>query len=73
LKIAEGNGYKWTGIVDSYDYLKPKLREFYSSEGPNLLVIRISEPLKGNLPRLVKPLAYKEAFFNFTQEFRTKN
>lgn len=73
MKIAEANGYRWTGIVDSYEYLKPKLREFYSSEGPNLLVIRISEPLKGNLPRLVKPLAYKEAFFKFLQEFRMKN
>ena len=73
LKIAVANGYKWTGIVDSYDYLKPKLREFYSEEGPNLLVIRISEPLKGNLPRLVKPLAYKEAFFKLMQEFRMKN
>ncbi|MHA1452788.1 MAG: thiamine pyrophosphate-dependent enzyme, partial [Promethearchaeota archaeon] len=73
MKIAEANGYKWTGIVDSYEYLKPKLREFYSEEGPNLLVIRISEPLKGNLPRLVKPLAYKEAFFKLMQELRTKN
>ncbi len=67
-KIAEGNGYNSTDIVDSYEYLKPKLREFFSNDGPNLLVIRISEPLKGNLPRLTEPLQYKEAFFKFTQK-----
>jgi phosphonopyruvate decarboxylase len=70
-KIAEGTKYRWTGLVDTYDLLKPRLHEFFSKPGPNLLVIRISEPLTGNLPRLTQPLAYKETFFKFTQEHRT--
>ncbi|MBN2156910.1 MAG: phosphonopyruvate decarboxylase [Candidatus Lokiarchaeota archaeon] len=72
-KVAKGTNYKWTDLVETYEDLKPKIREFLSKPGPNLLVIRTSEPLSRNLPRLVKPLIYKDAFFKFVNEFREKN
>jgi len=72
LKLAEATKYNWTGLVDTYNQLESQLKTFLSDKGPNLLVIRISEPLSRNLPRLINPLTYKDAFFKFIHEFHGK-